>query len=198
MTIPPTEEPNRPVDSGFDFLLSQQSTPLPQPQSFGQGGMDDRPRAEQRRRAQVDTRSLAVPLIVSLVVVAALVAAGATWFTLVESSEAQVREDSAAMCAELATTPGVLDQQGFGWPTSGANLTETLESMKAYRDRWQALAASAAPTIRPDANAVAKAASTIIESIEVSKTIDRPGSLAQMQSVTAATAIPAWVAKYCD
>jgi hypothetical protein len=167
-------------------------------QSFGQGGVDTRPRAEQRRRAQVDTRSLAVPLIGSLVVVAAIIAAGVTWSTLVQSSEAQVREDSAAMCADLSSTPGVLDQAGFGWPTDGADLTSTLESMKAYRDRWEALAASAAPTIRPDVAAVAKAAGTIVESIEVSKTIDRPGSLAQMQAVTAATAIPAWTVKYCD
>ena len=186
MTLPTGNDSNRP-DPGFDFLLSQQSAPIP-PQ---------RPRTADRRRPQVDTRSLALPLIISGVVIAAVIGAGVTWVSLVQSSEDQVKADSAAMCADLASTPGVLEQAAFGWPTSGGDLATTVASMKAYRDRWTALAASSAPTIKPDVTAVSTAAATIVDNIELTKSIDRPGSLAQMQSVTSATAISSWVAKYC-
>ena len=159
--------------------------------------MRERPRSGKRRRAKVDTRSLALPIIGAVAVVVVVVGAGFTWLSLVQASEAQVKADSSAMCSDLAATPGVLDQPAFGWPTDGANLSETLTSMKAYRDRWNSLAASAAPTIKPDVTAVASAAKAIVEGIAASKTIDRPGTLAQMQSVTSATAIVSWVDKYC-
>ena len=197
MTLPTGDNPNRP-DPGFEFLLSQQSAPIVPKQASGQGGMQQRARSSKRRRARVDTRALALPIVLSFVVIAAIIGAGVTWLSLVQASETQVKADSAAMCSDLAATPGVLDQPAFGWPTDGANLASTLESMKAYRDRWTALAAAAAPTIKPDVTAVAAAATTIIEGINTSKTIDRPGSLAQMQSVTTATAIVSWVGKYCD
>ena len=196
MTLPPSLGQNRPADPGFDFLLAQQSAPILPPQSSGPGGMQKRPRGN-KRRTRVDTRSLALPIIGAVLVVAVVVGAGLTWLSLVQASEDQVRADSAAMCSDLAATPGVLDQPGFGWPTDGANLSETLTSMTAYRDRWKSLAASAAPTIKPDVSAVARAAKAIVEGIAASKTIDRPGSLAQMQSVASATAIVSWVDKYC-
>lgn len=196
MTLPTGDNPNRP-DPGFEFLLAQQSAPILRQQASGQGGMQQRPRGNRRRRSRVDTRSLALPIVGAVVVVAVVVGAGLAWLSFVQVSEDQVRADSSAMCSDLAATPGVLDQPGFGWPTDGANLTATLESMTAYRDRWSALAASAAPTIKPDVAAVANAATAIVEGIAISKTIDRPGSLAQMQSVTTATAIVSWVDKYC-
>ena len=197
MTLPPGLDPNRPADPGFDFLLAQQSAPILPQQAAGAGGMRERPRSGKRRRAKVDTRSLALPIIGAVAVVVVVVGAGFTWLSLVQASEAQVKADSSAMCSDLAATPGVLDQPAFGWPTDGANLSETLTSMKAYRDRWKSLAASAAPTIKPDVTAVASAAKAIVEGIAASKTIDRPGTLAQMQSVTSATAIVSWVDKYC-
>jgi len=196
MTLPTGDNPNRP-DPGFEFLLAQQSAPILPKQASGQGGVQQRPRGNRRRRTRVDTRSLALPIIGAVLAVAVVVGAGVAWLSLVQASEDRVRADSAAMCSDLAATPGVLNQPGFGWPTDGANLTATLESMTAYRDRWSALAASAAPTIKPDVTAVANAASAIVEGIAISKTIDRPGSLAQMQSVTTATAIVSWVDKYC-
>ena len=195
MTLPTGDNQLRP-DPGFDFFLAQQSAPILPKQPSGPGGMRQRPRGK-KRRTRVDTRSLALPIIGAVLAVAVVVGAGLTWLSLVQASEDQVRADSAAMCSDLAATPGVLNQPGFGWPTDGANLTATLESMTAYRDRWTALAATAAPTIEPDVAAVANAATAIVEGIAISKTIDRPGTLAQMQSVTTATAIVSWVDKYC-
>ena len=185
MTIPPGDPQNRP--SAFDFGLSSPSST---------GGEQPLTRRS-ARRASVD-RSIAVPLIITLVAVLVLGGAAFTAWYLVKTSEDQVKADSAAFCATLAETPGQLSKPGFGWPTDGADLTTTLELMKGYQEHWQAIAAVAPPTIKPDATAVAAAATVITTGIENSKSIDRPTTLTKMDAVTSKTAIPAWSAKYCD
>lgn len=185
MTIPPDSGPNRPAS--FDFGLSAPTIDAEQPLT----------RRGARLAAKVDTRSAALPLIITLAVIAAVGGAGASAWYLVTSAEQQVAADSAPFCAEIASTPGVLSEPGFGWPTDGADLTTTLELMKEYQARWEGIAAIAHPTIAGDVELVAKAAASITQGIEVSKTIDRPATLAQMESVTSKTAIRAWADKYC-
>ena len=195
MTIP-TGDPNRPVAPVFDFGLGGPSTSSPDtPNEFG---VSSRPRAELRRRSRVDSRSFGVPIVIGLVIL--VVAGGAAFagWSLVQQSEAEVKADSAAFCANLAETPGVLDQPAFGWPTDGADLASTLELMKGYQARWEAIAAAAPSTIKPDVSAVAEAAAVITSGIETSKSIDRPATLQAMQRVTSATDIPAWANKYCN
>jgi len=186
MTLPTGDDPNRPTS--FDFGLGSPSS------------ADGEPELTRRsaRAARVDSRSLAVPLIVTLVSVAVVGGGIFAGYTLVNNSELEVKADSQALCASLAETPGVLSQPGFGWPTDGADLATTLELMKGYQTRWDAIAASAPPTIKPDVTAVAKAAGIIITGIETSKSIDRPTTLTTMDGVTSKTALPAWVDKYCD
>lgn len=185
MTLPTGSEPNRPA--AFDFGLSAPTTEV-----------GDEPLTRRSaRQTRVDSRSLAVPIIVTLLIVAVIGGAGLTAWFLVKTSEDQVKADSVAFCNAIAVTPGALAQPGFGWPTDGADLTTTLALMQEYRDHWKEIAALAPPTITPDATAVAEAATTITKSIEASKSIDRPASLAQMDAVTSKTAIPAWVSKYC-
>ena len=186
MTLTPGDDPNR--ASSFDFGLGSPTS----------GDDGQQPTRRSTRAARVDSRSLAVPLIVALVSVAVVGGAAFAGYTLVNDSEQQVKADSAALCANLAETPGVLEQAGFGWPTDGADITTTLELMKGYQTRWEAIAKTAPPTIKPDATAVADAAAIIVSGIEASKTLDRPTTLTKMDSVTSKTAIPAWVAKYCD
>ncbi len=187
MTLPPGDDINRP--SSFDFGLSGPTTTA----------ADDAPLTRRSARlAAVDSRSLAVPLVIALIVVAVLGGAAFAGWYLVKTSEDEVKADSAAFCAALAENPGALAQPGFGWPTDGADLTTTLDLMKDYRKHWRAIAKAAPPTIKPDVKAVAAAAGVIIEGIETSKTIDRPTTLAKMDAVTSKTAIPAWSAKYCE
>ncbi len=180
MTIPPTEL-NRPTS--FDFGLgtsSETDAELPTRRST--------------RAARVDSRSIAVPAIITVVVLAVIGGGAFTGWKLVSDSEAAVTADSAALCADIASTPGVLDQPGFGWPIDG---TDPITDMKAYQERWAALAAKSQPTIRPQVAAVANSAATLIEGFEVSKSIDRQGSLAKITEVTSRSTLPAWVAKYC-
>jgi len=186
MTLPPGDNQHRPA--AFDFGLSSPSS------SNGDEPLTRR----NARRATVDSRSLAVPLIVTLLSVAVAGGAAFAGWYLVKTSEDQVKADSAQLCASLAETPGVLGQPGFGWPTDGADLATTLELMKGYQARWDSIAASAPPTIKPDATAVAAAAGIIVSGVETSKSIDRPTTLSTMDGVTSQTAIPAWVDKYCD
>ena len=185
MTFTPGDEQNR-------------ATPF----DFGLGGAtandSEQPTRRSARAARVDSRSLAVPLIVTLVSLAVVGGAAFAGYTVVNNSELEVKADSAALCANLAETPGVLSQPGFGWPTDGADLATTLDLMKAYQVRWETIASSAPPTIKPDATAVATAAGIVVSGIETSKSLDRPSTVTKMDSVTSKTAIPAWVAKYCD
>jgi hypothetical protein len=187
MTLPPDDGFNRPA--AFDFGLGAPS---------GADGADEPLTRRSARRAAVDSRSLAVPLVIALLVVAVIGGAALAGWYLVKTSEDGVRADSAAFCSALAESPGSLTQSGFGWPTDGADLPTTLELMKGYQTRWEAIAAVAPPTIKPDATAVAAAAAAITSGIETSKSIDRPATLATMDAVTSKTAIPAWSAKYCD
>lgn len=185
MSLPTGSDPNRPPV--FDFGLSS-STPGSEPEQLTR---------RSARRATVDSRSLAVPIIVSLLILAVVGGAAFTGWYLVKTSEDAVKADSASFCRALAETPGALSQPGFGWPTDGADLTTTLGLMVEYRTRWETIASIAPPTIKPDATAVAAAAGVITSGIETSKSIDRPASLTQMDAVTSKTAIPAWSAKYC-
>ena len=186
MTLTPGNDPNR--ATSFDFGLGTATD----------GELQQQPTRRGTRTARVDSRSLAVPLIITLLSVAAVGGAAFAGYTLVNNSELEVKADSAAMCANLAETPGVLSQPGFGWRTDGADFTTTLDLMKAYQTRWQTIAASAPPTIKPDVTAVADAAAIIVSGVETSQTLDRPSTVTKMDSVTSKTAIPAWVAKYCD
>lgn len=180
MTFPPGE-PNRPTS--FDFGLGTMSAPD-----------GELPTRRSSRQARVDSRSFVVPAIVTVAAIA-LVGGGAfTAWSMVTSSEAQVAADSAPLCTELATTPGVLTQPGFGWPIDGA---DPLADMKAYQERWAGMAATAQSTIKPSVQSVATAAQTLIDGFEASKSVDRQGSLTKMQAVTSRSTLPAWVAKYC-
>jgi len=114
-----------------------------------------------------------------------------------EAAEAKIVSDSAPYCASLETTPGILDQQAYGWPVEPVSIEETVVAMKAYQLRWKELADIAPAGIASDTRSIAFAAQNLVTAVESTKFIDRPGNLAQMKAVTAAAGIPAWVARYC-
>ena len=185
------DQPARPATGAFEFGLTPSSQ-----REAGQGG--ESPRRNRRRRLGPD-RSVVVRSVVIIALSAALLgAAGFVALSLVQQSEQEVKADSAAFCADLGTTPGVLTQAGFGWPTDVADLPATVESMKAYQARWANLAKVGPQSIRADLDAVATAAGRIAASVESSQSINRPGNLEAIQAVTSKTDIAAWAAKYCS
>ena len=168
----------------FDFGL------VPSSQRPGSSQSGD-PRRNRRRRPGIDRAVLATAAVVVFLSVVAVTVAGLVAWTLVQSSETRVKEDSALFCADLATTPGVLEQPGFGWPTDSADIPTTAAAMQVYQQRWAALAEISPPTIRTDVAAVATAASTVLAQVESSQSLNRQGNLASIDAVTKQTAIPA-------
>ena len=181
---------SRPGTGSFDFGLT--------PSSQSTTGGDGASRGDRRRRRGPDRHVVGRVVVISALSLALIGAAGFAAWSMVQRSEAEVKADSAAFCADLATTPDVLTQPGFGWPTAEGTIPDTVAAMKAYQERWAAVAAIAPPTIRADVSAIATAAGSIAANVEASQSINRAGNLSAIESVTTQTVIPAWAAKYCD
>jgi hypothetical protein len=152
------------------------------------------------RRYRRTTSALNAALTISIVL-SVLVAAGggvAYAISLASADEAKIVAESKPFCDSLDATPGILDQQGYGWPTEVKALPETLDDMKAYQQRWQKLADLAPKGIATEVDSIAAAATTIVGEVESTKTINRQQNVDSMNLVTSATTtIPTWVAKYC-
>lgn len=145
------------------------------------------------------TRVLGIATVVSIVLTI-VVAAGAIVSTVIgqgEAARAQLVAESAPFCAALDETPGVLDLPGYGWPTERLSIPVSIVAMQAYRDRWAGLAAIAPDGIRPGVRSVADAAQSLTNSLTTTQVIDRDRNLEQISTVTRASGIPAYVAKYC-
>lgn len=206
MTFGTGGDQGAPPSGGFDFMLTTdperpRSTTEPGTTTATGPGFDfsDRPRRDRRKASRVDSSALVRNLVVVVLAIAVVAAAGLTAYTFVQNAEGQVKTDSAALCADLATTPGVLSEPGFGWPNdSSIGIPASLEAMKAYQARWENLATVGPPTIQQDLAAIAAAATTITTNVESTNVIDRAGNLTAIDSVTSQTAVRAWVAKYCD
>lgn len=137
--------------------------------------------------------------VIGIILTLALIAGGIVLngIAQAEAAEAAIVADSAAFCAALDETPGVLDQAAYGWPNDRTTLPETTLAMQAYHDRWVALTDVAPSGVRPGVRSVANAAQSLITAVETTRSIDRQRNLDQMSQVTAASGIPAYVAKYC-
>jgi hypothetical protein len=129
-----------------------------------------------------------------------LFAGGAVAYTVVAgaaASEADVLARAQPLCDAIAESPGVLDTPGFGWPTEVAPLPATLDAMRQYQDRWAELAAVAPASASAAVTAIADQAQILVDAVEASQAIDRPGNLATMRGLTDASALAGWVAEYC-
>jgi hypothetical protein len=137
--------------------------------------------------------------VVGIILTIALAIGGGVLTAIGQSdvAEAKLVADSAPFCASLAETPGVLELPGFGWPTEKTALAETLVAMQAYTDRWKGLTDVAPDGIRIGVRSVADAGQTLVSAVSSTQTIDRVKNLSQIESVTAASGIPAYVATYC-
>jgi len=137
--------------------------------------------------------------VIGIILTIALIAGGIVFNAISQSeaADAAIVAESAAFCAALDETPGVLEQPAFGWPTDRTALPETTVAIQAYYDRWAALTDLAPAGVRPGVRSVANAAQSLLTAVETTRTIDRERNLDQMTTVTEASGIPAYVAKYC-
>jgi hypothetical protein len=145
------------------------------------------------------TKPVNAAFTLSIVFCFLLAASGAVGYAIAQANadEAKIVADSKPFCDSLGTTPGVLDEPAFGWPVEVKSLPDTEVDMKSYQKRWQDLAKLAPTAIRVEVRSIAAAAKTVVDSVESTDVINRQSNLDKMSSVTDATTIPAYVAKYC-
>jgi hypothetical protein len=108
-----------------------------------------------------------------------------------------VYAESAAFCEAIAAQPGVLESAGFGWPSETLSVSDTIRSLRTYRDGWKDLAAIAPAGIRPDAQAIADTAGVIVTNLQNTRSVNRQANLDKIVSVTGSSRIPSYVAEYC-
>jgi hypothetical protein len=118
---------------------------------------------------------------------------------IAEANLAQAKKVSASvpLCWELQTTPGILDQPAFGWPIERTALPDTLIAMKDYQARWSLLADKAPSFEKAAVRSIADAATTVVNEVESSRSIDRTANLDRMTMITVQSALPQWFATYC-
>ena len=138
--------------------------------------------------------------VISIILTLVLAAGTVVYSVLAEEQAAEDRVFASAqpLCEALATTPGVLDTPGYGWPIEVAALPQTLDAMRAYQARWTELTALAPDAAKTNLGAIADQAAVLVAAVESTQAIDRQGNLAKMAAVTGASGLPAWVKTYCD
>ena len=112
------------------------------------------------------------------------------------AAEAAIVSDSAPFCAAIESTK-ILDTDDFAWPAVGDTVTISLKSMHKYQKTWASLVAKAPAGVVDDVTRVKNVVDGLVTSVETSRSIDNSGNVSTMRSARAATAIPAYVGKYC-
>lgn len=144
---------------------------------------------------RVAIAATAVSIVLTIVLGAALVVA--SFNADDDAAKAAVLARAQPLCAALAKTPGVLDTQGYGWPTAVASIGDTVVSMKAYQAHWAELESLAPASAKAGITAIAAKAAALVSNVETSQSIDRGANLTKMDAVTSASGLPSWVAQYC-
>ncbi|HEY2643354.1 MAG TPA: hypothetical protein VGI56_06365 [Galbitalea sp.] len=104
---------------------------------------------------------------------------------------------SAKWCAQLKSNPATLSSSTFGWPPQGSTIPASITAMGTYENYWVALAKIAPAGILADTQQVATSAKSIVDSVQSTQVLDDANDVSAMQSVVAASGIPAWVNEYC-
>lgn len=115
-----------------------------------------------------------------------------------QAHEAALRAGSAAMCAELATKPGILADPAFGWPSLTSTIPAYVADVTAYEKWWSHLAAVAPKQIRSQVVAVDTVAKANANRMAVSRVVNHDEDYADLQKIASASTLPAWVTTYCN
>ncbi len=104
---------------------------------------------------------------------------------------------SAAYCAEIKRSPGILHSPTFGWPAPAGTIPESITAMQTYESEWTRLAKIAPSGIRAGTLSVASAAGSIIKSVESTQVLDDAANVTQLQQAAAGSGVTEWVSEYC-
>jgi hypothetical protein len=120
-------------------------------------------------------------------------------YTMVQQQQAHDRTAaaSAAFCSTIKADPTMIASPTFGWPAVASTITDSLTGMQAYADKWTKLAKVSPDGIRPEVVKVATAATQIINSVTVGRTVDDASNISVMTATASASGVPGWYAEYC-
>lgn len=152
-------------------------------------------RARRGWTSTIGRAAVAIALVLTLALGAGGVIAGNLLAR--QSAFEAVVASSRQYCAALRTDPAALQSDTFAWPALSDTIDESITAMQGYATFWTGLEKIAPAGIRRDTESVAAAATGIVASVQTTRVLDDAGNIARMQRVVAASAIPAWVAKYC-
>jgi hypothetical protein len=114
------------------------------------------------------------------------------------AAHAALVASSRAWCTKLASKPGTLSSDTFGWPSPGDTIPSSITAMRSYVTFWQAMAKVAPAPIKVDTQKVADTAKSIVAAVQSTQTLNDPGNVAQLQNVVAVSSIHDWATNYCD
>lgn len=105
---------------------------------------------------------------------------------------------SAQFCATVAEQPDMITPPTLGFPGPGASIQETVDSIQAFIDKWDALAAVSPSGIRPGVARVSNVAGEILDSIEKIRLVDNEANIANMTAVAQSSGVIEWHDEYCS
>jgi hypothetical protein len=152
----------------------------------------------QRRGWVIGMLRAAIAIGVILSVIAGI--GGYIGFTALQQQQAHDRTAaaSAAFCSTIKADPPMIHPPTFGWPAVATTISDSLAAMTAYQAKWTALAKASPPGIRSEVIKIATAATQIINSVTVGRTVDDAANIAVMTSAASASGVPGWYAEYCE
>ncbi len=152
-----------------------------------------------RRRVGYVSTLARASVIVAVIMCLVLAGGGVAYSVYARSQahEAALRASSSAMCAQLATKPGILSDPAFGWPALASTIPAYVADVDTYQKWWAQLAKVAPKQIRSQPAAIEKVAAANASRMSISRLVQHDQDYADTEKVASASTLPNWVTTYC-
>ncbi|MGL5829547.1 MAG: hypothetical protein ACRC0L_08270 [Angustibacter sp.] len=111
--------------------------------------------------------------------------------------ERETRAEAVPICRVVAEQ-GLASAPALGWPPAAGSIPDSIGAMRAFAQRWDAAAAVAPSSIRPEVIAIATAGRQIADATAATSTVDDAANNARMASLSESTPVTGWLTTYCD
>ncbi len=139
--------------------------------------------------------ALAMSIVLSLAWAGGAVVGGAA-LRQRAAEDARVRA-SAAMCRQLDSRPGGLQDAALGWPAVGVSIPQYEADVSGYAAWWSTVERLAPRAVEPQARAIAAAAAASSRRMASARVVDHDRDVADITAIAAGSTLPAWSARYC-
>jgi hypothetical protein len=144
-------------------------------------------------------RVVKISLVLSVIMTVVAGFAGAYLYKVIDDARQHdaIAAASTQFCATVEADPGLISPPAFGFPAPGASIPDTIASIQAYVDKWNALAGVSPSGIRTDVNRVADSAQGILDAVTETRLVNNDENIAVMSSVAQSTNVVGWADEYC-